>query len=98
MHHTAITALTLWFVAETKLDWALQHPKDETLAKELGLDKLPALSTANIRTLIQVVMPLRQFTVDEAIELVTDLFVNRAKSTASRLKKQRSLLKQPKPG
>ncbi len=98
MHHTAITALALWFVANTKLDWAFQHPKDETLAKELGLDKLPALSTANVRLLLQVVMPLEQFTVDDAIKLVTGFLAGRAKSTASRLEKQRSLLKKPEPG
>jgi len=98
MHHTAITALALWFVAKTKPEWAFQHPEDETLAKESGLDKLPALSTANVRLLLQVVMPLEQFTVDDAIELVTGFLVGRAKSTASRLEKQRSLLKKPDPG
>lgn len=98
MHHTAITALALWFVAKTRLKWAQQHPKDETLATELGLDKLPALSTANIRFLLQVVMPLRQFTLEEAIELLADFFVTRAKSTASRLEKAPKKGKQQKPG
>jgi SRSO17 transposase len=27
-HHTALDALTLWFIAETKLDWSHEYPRD----------------------------------------------------------------------
>ena len=90
MHHAALTALALWFVTQTKLEWAYNCPKDETLATEIGVDKLPQLSMANVRILLQAVIPIRQLTVEQAIDLVTRLLVGRAASTASRLKKQQN--------
>jgi SRSO17 transposase len=33
IHHTALDALGLWFVAETKLDWAQAHARDPELAQ-----------------------------------------------------------------
>ena len=88
MHHTALDALALWFIAQTKLDWAESHPPDSKLATELQIDKLPALSMANLRCLLRVVMPLEQLTVEQAIDLVIKHLVERAASTRSRLKNQ----------
>ena len=86
MHHTALDALALWFIAQTKLAWAENHPPDSTLADELQIDKLPALSMANLRVLLQAVMPLKQLSVDQAIDLVVKHLVERSASTRSRLK------------
>lgn len=88
MHHTAIDALALWFVAQTKLNWAEKHPADQNLAQELQLDRLPALSMANVRLLLQAVMPLPQLSVKQATARVIKHLVNRSASTRSRLKKQ----------
>ncbi len=89
MHHSALIALCLWFFSLTKLDWMDAHPRDESLVQELGIDKLPALSLANVRLLLQVVMPIKALTVDEAIELVATFLYERSCSTRSRLKTQR---------
>lgn len=89
VHHTALTALALWFVAETKLDWAQAHPRDSELARQLEVEVLPTLSVANVRELLQAVMPLKQLSPEEATRLVVKHLVNRSRSTRSRLKKQR---------
>ena len=89
MHHTALDALALWFIAQTKLDWAEKYPHDPELVKKLQIDKLPALSMANIRLLLQAVMPLEQLTVDQAVNVVIKQMTNRAASTRSRLKKRK---------
>jgi SRSO17 transposase len=89
VHHTVLNALALWFVAETRLDWRRQHPRDPLLASQLQVEVLPALSMANIRELLQATLPLPQLTQDEATRLVTKHLVHRSHATASRLKKQR---------
>ena len=89
MHHTALDALVLWFVAETKLDWAQAYPRDPALQKQLQLEVLPALSMANVRELLKAVLPLRQLSPEEATRLVIKHLVNRSRSTRSRLKAQR---------
>lgn len=89
MHHTALDALTLWFIAETKLDWSQQHPRDPELVRQLELEVLPALSMANVREMLQAVMPLEQLSPEQATRLVVKHLVNRSRSTRSRLKAQR---------
>ena len=96
MHHPALDALTLWFMALTKLDWAQAHPRDAKLQEELQLERLPALSMANVRELLRAVMPLKEFTVTQAIDLVVRHLVDRSASTRSRLKTQREILKERK--
>lgn len=86
MHHTALDALVLWFIAQTKLNWATSYPPDPKLATELQIDQLPALSMANLRLLLQAVMPLKRLTVEGAMDLVVKHLVNRSTSTRSRLK------------
>jgi SRSO17 transposase len=87
-HHLALTGLALWFVAQTKLKWAQTYERDPELARQLEVEVLPALSTANVRELLQAVLPLPQLTPQQATELVITHLVNRARSTSSRLKSQ----------
>jgi SRSO17 transposase len=89
VHHTALDALALWFIAETKLDWAQAHPRDPELLRQLEVEVLPALSMANIREMLQAVMPLKQLSPEQARRLVIKHLVNRSRSTRSRLKAQR---------
>lgn len=95
MHHTALDALALWFVTETKLDWAQAHPRDPELVSQLELAVLPALSMANVRELLRAVMPLDQLSPAKATRLVVKHLVNRSRSTRSRLKQQRSKSRAP---
>jgi SRSO17 transposase len=87
-HHLALTILAGWFVAQTKTDWATQHGRDGRLAEELGVSSLPALSVANVRELLQAVMPLQQLSPEQARRLVVKHLVDRSRSTRSRLKAQ----------
>lgn len=89
-HHLALTALALWFVAQTKWDWAQLQRRDPALAREMEVEWLPALSTANVRELLQAVLPLPELTVEQAMERVVEHLVNRARSTRSRLRKQQA--------
>jgi SRSO17 transposase len=87
-HHLALTAAALWFVAQTKLAWAQLYTRDPALARQLEVEVLPALSTANVRELLKAVLPLPQLTPAEAMDLVITHLINRARSTSSRLKFQ----------
>jgi len=84
-HHVALTILSCWFVAQTKLDWSRDYPRDPLLASEWEVDVLPALSTANVRELLRATMPLPQLSEDEAAQLVVTHLVNRTRSRKSRL-------------
>ena len=95
IHHTALDALALWFVTQTKLDWAQHHPRDPELVSQLALEVLPALSMANVRELLRAVMPLDQLSPDDATRLVVKHLVNRSRSTRSRLNQQRSRRRAP---
>jgi SRSO17 transposase len=85
-HHTALTACTLWFIAKTKLKYALECERDPDLIQQLDVEVLPALSTANVRELMKAVLPLPQLSTDQARRLVVKHLVNRSRSTASRLR------------
>lgn len=88
MHHAALTSLALWFTSEIKLDWATQYPRDTQLCRELEIIVLPALSIANIREMLKVVLPLPTLTLEDAIQIVIRHFVNRSRSKASRRRKE----------
>ncbi len=88
MHHTALDALALWFMAETKLDFLKLYPRDESLMSQLELEQLPGLSIANIRELLKAVLPLEQLTPEQAVALVVKHLVARASATRCRTKKQ----------
>lgn len=90
MHHAALVALTLWFIAETKLDWKQQFPRDPSLSLQMDLDVLPSLSMANIKELLKAVLPLKQLSPTLARRLVVKHLVARSRSISSRLKACRS--------
>ncbi len=89
MHHTALSALALWFAATTKLDWAAQYPRDCQLIHQLEVAVLPALSMANIREMLKAVLPLKQLSPEQAVQLVVKHLVSRSRSTSCRLNTQR---------
>jgi SRSO17 transposase len=88
-HHLALTVLASWFIAQTKYEWARDYERDPVLLQELDTEVLPALSVANVRTLLRAVMPLRQMSEAQATDLVIEHLLNRTRSRKSRLKKQR---------
>ena len=88
MHHAALGALALYFVMSVRRQWAEKYPRSEELKAELGIPKLPALSVANIRELLAAVMPLRQFTPEQARRVVFGHLQNRTRSTQSRCRQQ----------
>jgi SRSO17 transposase len=94
-HHLALTGLALWFVADTKLQWAQTYARDPQLKQQLELELLPALSTANVCELLRAVLPLPTFTPEDAIHVVIQMLVDRARSTRSRLKAQTQRRKAP---
>jgi hypothetical protein len=75
-------------VAGVKLEWREAYPRDPELARQFELEVLPALSTANVRDLLQAALPLPQLTPERARDMVATHLVNRARSTASRLRTQ----------
>ena len=78
----------MWFVAQTPLAWAQMSRRAPALARQLEVEVVPALATANVRELLKAVVPLRQLTPAEAMDLVLTPLINRARSTSSRLKSQ----------
>jgi hypothetical protein len=87
-HHLALTAAALWFVTQTQWAWAQMYTRDPALAHQVEVEVLPALSTANVRELLKAVLPWRQLTPAEAMDLVITHLIHRARSTSSRLKSQ----------
>jgi SRSO17 transposase len=80
VHHLSLTILALWFVTQTKIDWAKQHPRDPALLQLLDVDVLPQLSMANVREMLRAAMPLPRFSIEDANELVVKHLVNRTRS------------------
>jgi SRSO17 transposase len=89
MHHSALTALALWFVSETKLIWSIKYPRDPELAMELDISSLPSLSTANIREMLKAVLPLPRLSVVQATHVVVKHLVARSRSTCCRMRQDR---------
>jgi SRSO17 transposase len=87
-HHLALTALALWFVAETKWQWAQTYARDPHLRQQLEVEVLPALSTANVCELLRAVLPVPTLTPASAIQIVIRMLLDRAASTRSRLKRR----------
>jgi SRSO17 transposase len=86
-HHLALTLLASWFIAETRLDWATEHPRDPSLHDDYAINELPALSMANVRELLRATLPLRQLSPEQAAALVVQHLDNRTRSRRSRLRK-----------
>jgi hypothetical protein len=74
------------FVAQTKLDWAKTSARDPELARVFEVEVLPALSMANVRMLLQAVLPLPQLTPQQATDLGIEQLINWTRSRKSRLK------------
>ena len=92
-HHLALVTLAVWFAAQTKWEWAQEEiVRDSTLAQQFTVEVLPTLSMANIRLLLRAADALPQPTPEQAILLVAEHFVNRTRSRASRLKRQKPVL------
>jgi SRSO17 transposase len=87
-HHAALTALALWLLMQLRRDCRLAPAAEEQLASELGVEKLPALSVANLRELLQAVLPLRRLTPREARTLVIKHLNQRVRSTRCRLQQE----------
>jgi SRSO17 transposase len=87
-HHLALTILASWFIAETRLDWAADHPLDPTLLTDYATDVLPTLSVANVRDMLRAALPLPQLSSQQAASLVVQHLDNRTRSRRSRLKRR----------
>jgi len=88
-HHTALTAVALWFIASLKLDWKRSYPADSEMAKEFEVIVLPALSTKNVREFFRCTFGMSHLTQRESRDLVAMHLTNRARSTASRLRNRK---------
>ena len=88
-HHLALNIMATWFVAQTKQDWASDYARDPQLAEQMQIAGLPTLSVANVRELLQAVMPLPRLSPEQATRLVVKHLVNRSRSTRSRWQAQR---------
>jgi SRSO17 transposase len=86
-HHLALTILASWFIAETRLDWQEEHPRDPSLVEDYETDLLPNLSMANVREMLRATLPLRQLSPEQAALLVVKHLDNRTRSRRSRLRK-----------
>jgi SRSO17 transposase len=91
-HQLALTILAAWFVAETKLDWTIDHPRDPALLEDYQVEVLPALSMANVRTMLCAALPLPQLSLADAAALVVKHLDNRTRSRKSRLKRHSTRL------
>jgi len=92
----ALTLLSSWFIAETRLDWREQYPPDPTLLEDydrddIPMDILPELSVTNVRELLRTTLPLPQLSPEEAAVLVISHLDNRTRSRRSKLKRHRGL-------
>jgi len=88
-HNLAVTILASWFVAETKLDWQRDFPRDPALLERFEVEVLPALSYANVREMLRAAMPLPQLAPADAAALVIEHLTNRTRSRRSRLRQAR---------
>jgi hypothetical protein len=79
--------LALWFIAQTKLEWAPLDERDPELARQSEVKVLPVRSTANVRELLKATLPLRRLTPQEATALVSEQLIRRARSNRQPLEK-----------
>ncbi len=84
-HHLVFTILAQWFITQTRLEWQDDYDRDPELWLHYEVDILPALSVANVRTLLRAALPLPQLSPADAAALVVKHLVNRTRSRKSRL-------------
>lgn len=87
-HHLALTILASWFIAETRLDWAQDHPQDPTLLEQYETEVLPTVSVANVREMLRAALPLPQLSSQQAALLVVQHLDNRTRSRNSKLRRR----------
>ena len=85
-HQLALTIMASWFIAKTKLNWAIRHAADPALLDYYQVEVLPSLSVANVRLLLCAALPLPALSPAEAAQLVAQHLDNRTRSRKSRLK------------
>jgi SRSO17 transposase len=90
MHSLAICAIALMFLAKVKLNQRPHYETPEAVKKETSLERLPDLSLANVKELMRSVMPMPQLTKEQARQKIIQTLFDRTRSTASRLRKQKS--------
>lgn len=84
-HQLAFTILAQWFITQTRLDWEEKIARDPQLLARYDVALLPALSVANVRTLLQAALPLPSLSPLDAAALVVEHLDNRTRSRKSRL-------------
>jgi SRSO17 transposase len=85
-HQLALTILASWFITHTRLEWAERFERDPDLLAQYEVEILPALSMANVRSMLRATMPLPQLSPEEAAYLVVKHLDNRTRSRKSRLR------------
>jgi len=88
MHHAALTALGLWFIAMLLLLYLGLCRRNVSLHRQLGLNVLPPLSASNIRLMFRAAFSFGPFNCEECLHVIMKALINRALSTRSRLKKE----------
>jgi len=89
MHTLAICAVALNFLANVKLNQRKEFAQTDVVQQELGIERLPDLSLANVKELMRSVMPLPELTKEQARNKIVQTLFNRSQSTASRRRKQK---------
>lgn len=84
-HQLAFTILAQWFVTQTRLDWEENIERDPQLLERYEVTLLPALSVANVRSLLRAALPLPILSPLDAAALVVEHLDNRTRSRKSRL-------------
>lgn len=96
MHTLAICAVALVFMATVKLKQREHYETAEVVQEQIGIERLPDLSLANVKELMRAVMPLPQLTPQQATQKIIDTLYKRSMATASRRRKQRKKRKRIK--
>lgn len=78
--------MSLWLIAQTRLQWQQKYERHPELYEEFKIEVLPMLSVANVRSLLRAVMPLSELNSEQAIEQVVEHLVKRTRSRKSRMK------------
>lgn len=85
-HHISLIALALWFSCKVKIEFEKDYPRDPVLNEYLALDVLPRFSLPNIRSVLRVLFPFISPSLIQIQNSIVQTFVERARSTASRLR------------
>lgn len=87
LHTLAICAIALMYMADVKHQQRENFVPQGQLMAEVGVNRLPDLSLANVKELIRTVMPLPSLTKEQATQKVITTLYLRTKDTASKIRK-----------